>query len=107
MNRQHAAAEVFEKRQHQLGRIAPRIAARKEDSGHGTIPEKLLALVEQFRAFGRLLEVELRRKPEPVVQAIAMADLADGFVHLAPPHLHNGSRTGVLKRDAFDAVDAE
>ena len=107
VDRQHAAAQVFEERQHQFGWIISGIAARKEDAGHRAVPEQLFALIEQFRALGCVVEIELGRQPEPVVQTIPVADLADRLVHLAPANLHDRSGPRILERNALDAVDAE
>jgi hypothetical protein len=36
-----------------------------------------------------------------------MANLADGSIHLAAREFHDGREALILKRNSFDAVDAE
>src|SRR5258708_1320537 len=76
VDRQQAAAQVFEEGQHQVGRIISGIAAWKEDAAYRAIMKQLLALIEQFRALSSCVKIELGRQPEPGVQTIAVADLA-------------------------------
>ncbi len=104
----HASRQILEVGEDPAGRVVPRVAAGHEDRVEpGHLRKEGLERVERLRALGRVGQVEVGRRPDPVVEVVLRAHATDGHVHLVARQGEVGTHARVLQRDVLDAVDAE
>jgi hypothetical protein len=80
---------------------------KKEARERFRVAEELFDLGQKRRPPRGVLQIEIRRNPGPVIEPVAVADLAHGAIHLAARHLHHRRFPVVVKRDRLDAVGPE
>ena len=91
-----------------MRRIVSRIAAGKENGVKArTVLVKLFVLGKRLRAFGGVLEVKIRGRPDPIVHFVTGADFAELSIHHFARQRHERAFPAVLKRNPLDAVRAE
>src|SRR5437773_3379495 len=64
-------------------------------------------LLKKRSPLGSILQIEICWDPNPIVQFVASADLAERSVHHFPRHRHVRTSPSALERDPLDAVRAE
>ncbi len=76
-------------------------------SSRGSASNGRVEIGEAFVALRGVVEVEVDRRPDPVVEIVAGADPADRHVHLIARQREQRADARVLKGNVLDAVGAE
>jgi len=98
---------VFRVRQKHVRGVVSRVSSRYENGAElRTTLEEVLELVKRLGAVRRVVQIECRRDPHPIVNPIPLADLRHGNVHLVTRHTRMRAWV-VLVRDVFNAVRPE
>ena len=103
-----ACGDVGQVRHDQRRRVIAGVAAGQEDRIESRqVGKHRVERLERLRPPCRILQIEVRRCPQPVLDVVLLADGAEASIHRLARDRHQRADAGVLERDVLDGVAAE